>query len=158
MNIFNIFQSEINSVIEDLSSEGVLPAGLETTRVSAEPPRDASHGDVSTNAAMVLAKAAAMKPRELAQLLADRLDAHHAVIKATVAGPGFINLILDDGFWRRRLVDVLEAGLAYGDSDLGRGRKVNVEYVSANPGRLEIVPRNQEGSPLVGPSSRWGTG
>ncbi|MEE8515070.1 MAG: arginine--tRNA ligase [Alphaproteobacteria bacterium] len=138
MNVFNSFQCEINSVIENLSSEGVLPAGLDTTRVSAEPPRDASHGDVSTNAAMVLAKAAAMKPRELAQLLAERLGAHHAVIEATVAGPGFINLTLDDGFWRRRLVDVLEAGLAYGDSDLGKtelgeGRKVNVEYVSANP-------------------------
>ncbi len=137
-NVFNSFQSEIKAVIEDLSGEGLLPLGLDTTRVSAEPPRDASHGDISTNAAMVLAKPAAMKPRDLAELLAERLGAHHAVTKATVAGPGFINLTLDDKFWRGRLVDVLETGLAYGESGLGKTdqderRKVNVEFVSANP-------------------------
>ncbi len=138
MNIFNSFQIDIKAIIEDLSSQGALPAGLDTGRVSAEPPRDASHGDVSTNAAMVLAKPAAMKPRDLAELLAGRLGGLQGVSKATVAGPGFINLTLDDGIWRKCLVDVLKAGLAYGESDLGKTdqgerRKVNVEYVSANP-------------------------
>ncbi|MEE8123932.1 MAG: arginine--tRNA ligase, partial [Alphaproteobacteria bacterium] len=133
MNLFKSFQREIIAVIEDLAGEGALPSDLDTARVTAEPPREAAHGDVSTNAALALARQAAMNPRELAGLLAERLRAHTSVTSAEVAGPGFVNLRLDESFWRARLAEVLNAGAAYGDSDLGEGIKVNVEYVSANP-------------------------
>ncbi len=133
MNLFRDFHAEVSKVIEDLSQEGLVPRGLDCVRVSCEPPREAAHGDITTNAAMVLAKPAGMKPRDLAQLIADRLAAHHAVETAVVAGPGFINLRLARGFWLNRLRDILEAGTAYGDSDIGAGRRINVEYVSANP-------------------------
>ncbi len=133
MNVFNDFRSDILSVIEDLASEGALPSGLDTARVAVEPPRDPSHGELSTNAAMVLAKPASMKSRDLAVLLTERLAAHSDVTEATVAGPGFINFRLDPVFWQNRVRDVLEAGPTYGTSAMGGGRKVNVEYVSANP-------------------------
>jgi arginyl-tRNA synthetase len=133
MNVFNDFRSDVLSVIEDLAREGAIPGGLDAARVSVEPPRDPSHGELSTNAAMVLAKPAAMKSRDLAALLAERLAAHSDVTEATVAGPGFINLRLNPAFWQNRVRDVLEAGLTYGISAMGAGRKVNVEYVSANP-------------------------
>jgi arginyl-tRNA synthetase len=133
MNLFKDFQAEVVSVIEDLGAEDLLPQGLDCSRVSCDPTREAAHGDVATNAAMVLAKPTGKPPRELAALLAERLAAHHAVEKAVVAGPGFINLTLARSFWLGRLKDVLEAGIAYGDSNMGAGLKVNVEYVSANP-------------------------
>jgi arginyl-tRNA synthetase len=133
MNLFKDFQAEVVSVIEDLGAEDLLPQALDCSRVSCDPTREAAHGDVATNAAMVLAKPTGKPPRELAALLAERLAAHHAVEKAVVAGPGFINLTLARSFWLGRLKDVLEAGIAYGDSDLGAGQKVNIEYVSANP-------------------------
>jgi arginyl-tRNA synthetase len=133
MNIFRDFQYEIIKVIEDLEQEDLLPRGLDTARVACEPPREAAYGDVTTNVAMILARPAGKNPRELAALLAERLGAHHAVEKAIVAGPGFINLTLARTFWHGRLRDILEAGTAYGDSALGAGRKANVEYVSANP-------------------------
>jgi arginyl-tRNA synthetase len=91
------------------------------------------HGDISTNAALVLAKAVGKNPRELADILAERLAAHTSVTEAAVAGPGFINLRLDREFWLGRLRDILEADTGYGDSEIGAGRPVNVEYVSANP-------------------------
>jgi arginyl-tRNA synthetase len=127
MNLFKYFREEIIK-----SVEAVVP-GLDTSKVTAEPPRETSHGDVATNAAMVLTKAAGMKPRDLAEKIAERLRAHPAVTEVEVAGPGFINLRLADSFWFERLGEVLEAGPAYGQSDMGRGAKVNVEYVSANP-------------------------
>ncbi|MBT7362105.1 MAG: arginine--tRNA ligase, partial [Rhodospirillaceae bacterium] len=96
-------------------------------------PRDASHGDLATNAAMVLAKPAGLKPRDLAETLAERLRARDSVETVEVAGPGFINLRLNDEYWRDLLRDILAAGVAYGESDLGQGRPVNIEYVSANP-------------------------
>ena len=133
MNIFNHFRSVVVKEIEELIAAGALPEDLDLDRVSVEPPRDPSHGDLSTNAAMVLAKAAGMKPRDLAEALAGRLSAVGEVTEATVAGPGFVNLRLADGFWHARLADVLRAGAAYGESDLGAGVKVNVEYVSINP-------------------------
>ena len=140
MNLFKRFQSEIVAVVEGLVAEHLLPPGLDTGRITAEPPRDPSHGDISTNAALVLAKGAKTKPRELAEMLAGRLGKHGGVISAEVAGAGFINLRLDDGFWRDRLIDVLVSGTAYGDSDIGKDAgKVNVEYVSTNPtGPLHI--------------------
>ncbi|MBY0430215.1 MAG: arginine--tRNA ligase, partial [Rhodospirillales bacterium] len=133
MNLFKQFRDEIVNVVEALSQAGMLPAGLDVSKVTAEPPREAGHGDVSTNAAMVLAKAVGMKPRDLAEKLAERLRALADVTAVEVAGPGFINLRLAEPFWRQRLRDVLIAGTGYGDSQLGRGIRVNVEYVSANP-------------------------
>ncbi|MFT5538605.1 MAG: arginyl-tRNA synthetase [Alphaproteobacteria bacterium] len=133
MNLFKNFQAEVIKIIEDLGAEGLLPRGLDCSRVSCDPTRESAHGDVATNAAMVLAKPTGKPPRELAALLAERLATHHAIEKAVVAGPGFINLTLARSFWLGRLKDVLEAGIAYGDSDLGAGQQVNIEYVSANP-------------------------
>ena len=133
MNFFKHFRDEITKSLEEMSGAGLIPEGLDFSRVSTEPPRDASHGDVATNGAMVLAKAAKMKPRDIAEPLAERLAALAGVATVDVAGPGFINLRLTDAFWRDRLIDVLDAGTAYGNSIIGAGEKVNVEYVSANP-------------------------
>jgi arginyl-tRNA synthetase len=133
MNLFAEFKNRIAATVAALQAEGVLPAGLDLAKITAEPPRDAGHGEISTNAAMVLSKAAGMKPRDLAQLLAERLGGLPGVEKAEVAGPGFINLRLAASFWHDRLRDVLVAGTDYGNSSMGAGRRVNVEYVSANP-------------------------
>ena len=140
MNLFKRFHNDIVAVVEGLVAEYLLPSGLDTGRITAEPPRDPAHGDISTNAALVLAKGAKMKPRELAEMLAGRLGKHGGVISAEVAGAGFINLRLDAGFWRDQLIDVLDSGTAYGDSDIGKNAgKVNVEFVSVNPtGPLHI--------------------
>ena len=133
MNVFSAFKAIVESEIETLVAGGTLPAGTDGTRVSVDPPRDPSHGDLATNAAMVLAKPAGLKPRDLAETLAERLRAQDTVETIDVAGPGFINLRLSDDFWRARLVDILDAGTDYGRSEMGQGRPVNVEYVSANP-------------------------
>jgi arginyl-tRNA synthetase len=133
MNIFADLKSRIDGVLNTLAAEGVLPAGLDLTRVAAEPPREAGHGDVTTNAAMVLAKPAGKNPKELAALLAERLKTLPDVTAAEVAGPGFINLKLNDDIWRGALREVLAEGASYGDGQAGQGEIVNVEYVSANP-------------------------
>jgi arginyl-tRNA synthetase len=133
MNVFKYFRAIIIDLLEEQVHAGQLPEGLDLARVSAEPPRDPAHGDLSSNAAMVLAKAAGCAPRELAERLAQSLGVLPDVVAVEVAGPGFINLRLADEFWRARLADVLRAGPAYGDSDLGQGRRINVEYVSTNP-------------------------
>src|SRR5690606_26103002 len=133
MNVFSRFQTVTVDAIRSLIDAGDLPEGLDLDRIAAEPPRDPTHGDVATNAAMILARPAGRKPRDLAEAIAAKLRDHPDVAAVEVAGPGFINLRLTDGFWRERLRDVLRAGLAYGDSDIGGGAKVNVEYVSANP-------------------------
>ena len=133
MNVFNHFEALVRERIESLSAHGTLPDGLDCRNVKVEPPRDASHGDLAVNAAMVLAKQAKMPPRAIAEPLAAALAEHPDVDSADVAGPGFINLGLSPEFWRGRLVDALLAGTAYGDCDVGAGEKVNVEYVSANP-------------------------
>lgn len=133
MNIFRYFGERVEAAVNGLVSEGVLPPGLDLSRITVEPPRDASHGDLSTNAAMVLAKPAGAKPRELADRIAAKLAGEEAVTEVTVAGPGFINLRLKPAFWLARIPDMLRAGDAYGASDLGTGEAVNVEYVSANP-------------------------
>ncbi|MEP1031460.1 MAG: arginine--tRNA ligase [Alphaproteobacteria bacterium] len=141
MNLFQHFQAEVTRQIDALVAEGALPAGLDTTRLTVEPPRDTSHGDITTNAAMVLAKPAGMKPRDIADLLAAKLDALPEVTETTVAGPGFINMRLADDFWHARLAEILTTGTAFGDSDFGKAAgKVNVEYVSANPtGPLHVA-------------------
>ncbi|MBN2752673.1 MAG: arginine--tRNA ligase [Rhodospirillaceae bacterium] len=133
MNLFSEFKARIGTAVAALQTEGVLPEGLDTSKISAEPPRDTAHGEVSTNAAMVLAKPAGMKPRDLAVLLADRLVVTPGVEAADVAGPGFINLRLAASFWQDRLAEILRAGTDYGSSSMGGGVAVNVEYVSANP-------------------------
>jgi arginyl-tRNA synthetase len=133
MNLFRHFQDRLAVALAELAAAGLLPEGLDAARVAVEPPREAAHGDVSTNAALVLGKAAGMKPRDLASLLRDKLAALPEVVAAEIAGPGFINLRLAAPFWHARLVDVLTAGTAYGDSFIGGGEPVNVEYVSANP-------------------------
>ena len=147
MNLFKSFQRKIVAAVEDLVTEGVLPSPTDKAdlksrfdKITAEPPRDPSHGDISSNVAMVISRQFDMPPREVGALLAERLGDRADVTSAEVAGAGFINLRLDDGFWRDRLIDVLESGTAYGDSDIGKDAgKVNVEFVSTNPtGPLHI--------------------
>ena len=133
MNLFSHFREIVANEISELTRQGALPGGLDTSRIAVEPPRDPAHGDLATNAAMVLAKPARLAPRALAEMLLARLKARGEVVSAEVAGPGFINLRLADRFWHERLADLLRAGAAYGDSKMGAGRPVNVEYVSANP-------------------------
>jgi len=133
MNVFSAFKANIEIEIEKLVADGKLPEGLDASRLSVELPRDPTHGDLSTNAAMVLAKPAGMKPRDLAELIAARLETYDAVEGVDVAGPGFINMRLSDGFWRQRLTEILEAGTDYGTVEYGQNRPVNIEYVSANP-------------------------
>ena len=133
MSIFATFTAHVNEALDALVAEGALPAGLARGAVTVEPPRDASHGDLSTNAAMVLAKPAGTNPRALAGLLAPRLEALPGVRSVGVAGPGFINLSLDPQVWRDELGRIVAQGPRYGLSDIGQGTRVNVEYVSANP-------------------------
>jgi arginyl-tRNA synthetase len=140
MNPYRHFIGVIETALGALQAAGELPAGLDFSAITAEPPRDAAHGDIATNAAMVLAKTARKKPRDIANALLPRLKANPDVVDGSVAGPGFINLKLSDAFWRERLRECLKEGVAYGDSTMGAGRKVNVEYVSANPtGPLHVA-------------------
>jgi arginyl-tRNA synthetase len=140
MNPYRHFIGVIETALGALQAAGELPAGLDFSAITAEPPRDAAHGDIATNAAMVLAKTARKKPRDIANALLPRLKANPDVVDGSVAGPGFINLKLSDAFWRERLRECLKEGDAYGDSTMGAGRKVNVEYVSANPtGPLHVA-------------------
>ncbi|MDF3073123.1 MAG: arginine--tRNA ligase [Alphaproteobacteria bacterium] len=139
MDPFKHFAAEIDAALGRLAQAGKLPK-LDTSAVTVEPPRDPLHGDLATNAALVLTKLAGKKPREIADLLAAELRQNADVTEVTVAGPGFVNLRLSDGFWRARLKDVLVEGPAYGDSKAGAAKKVNVEYVSANPtGPLHVA-------------------
>jgi arginyl-tRNA synthetase len=140
MNPYRYFVGEITDALQAMQKAGELPSPLDFSAITAEPPRDVAHGDIATNAAMVLAKAAGKKPRDIAEALLVRLRAVPAVVDGQVAGPGFINLKLTDGFWRERLSECLAAGIAYGDSTMGGGAAVNVEYVSANPtGPLHVA-------------------
>ncbi len=140
MNPYRHFIGEIKGALQSMQAAGELPEKLDFSAITAEPPRDPAHGDIATNAAMVLAKAAGKKPRDIAEPLLARLKANADVVDGAVAGPGFINLKIADGFWRERLRDCLKAGVAYGDSRMGEGAKVNVEYVSANPtGPLHVA-------------------
>jgi arginyl-tRNA synthetase len=133
MNIFNTFRERIAARIEALAAEGRVPAGLDTARIVTEPPREASHGDMSCNAAMVLARDAGMKPRDLAELIVAGFTEDSDVVSTEIAGPGFINFRLKNNLYHSVVKNVLSAGKTYGDSQAGGGEKVNVEYVSANP-------------------------
>ena len=127
------FAAHIEDALNALETEGVLTAGVDRRNVTVEPPRDASHGDLATNAAMVLAKPAGMNPRALAEALSAKLGALGEVASVDVAGPGFINLRLTQEAWRAELSLIAAAGDSYGRSTQGVGTTVNVEYVSANP-------------------------
>jgi arginyl-tRNA synthetase len=133
MNVFASVKTQVDAAVNALIAEGQLPAGLDLSRVAAEPPREAGHGDVTTNAAMVLAKPAGKPPKELAALILARLKALPDVVDGSIAGPGFINLKLNDGVWRNVLKTVLTSGTSFGDGTIGKGERINVEYVSANP-------------------------
>jgi arginyl-tRNA synthetase len=132
-HLFADVLARVHAVCGVLAAEGRWPAGIDLSRVVVEPPRDAAHGDMATNAAMVLAKEAKAKPRDLAEAIAAKLRADDLIASVDVAGPGFINLTLKPEAWSDALRTVLREGDAYGRSTMGAGEKVNVEYVSANP-------------------------
>jgi len=132
-NIFAEILDRVHRATGALVADGLLPTGIDPARVTVEPPRDPTHGDMATNAAMVLAKDAGQKPRELADKIAEKLRADDLVAKVDVAGPGFINLTLKPVAWLDALRAAVRRGDRYGASDIGRGVPVNVEYVSANP-------------------------
>ena len=133
MNLFSDIRSLVLSSLEILKDSGTLPESLNFSNVTVEPPRDSLHGDMSTNAAMVLAKPAGVNPRVIAETLAELLMLDERVVSADVAGPGFLNLRLSPEFWTSVIPVALAAGTNFGRSDIGEGLKVNVEYVSANP-------------------------
>ena len=133
MNIFRFFEEEFKSIVDDLKSSGGLPADLDTSRVVFELPREASHGDLACNAAMVLAKPAGMKPRDLAEVISAKIDGIAGVTSVEIAGPGFINIRVEPRLWAQEIDDIIAAGTDYGRNDSGAGKPVNVEYVSANP-------------------------
>ncbi len=133
MTLYIRFAAHIDAALDTLTAAGTLPAGLDRKNVTVEPPRDASHGDLATNAAMVLAKPAGTNPRALAEALVGELAKLGDVASTSVAGPGFINLKLTDDAWRGELAAVHAAGADYGRSTQGQGLTVNIEYVSANP-------------------------
>ena len=133
MNVFSYLSGVIHKEIEELCDAGALPAGIDLSAVQVEPPREAEHGDAACNAALVLAKQARRKPREIAEHLAERLHERAEIRSVEVAGPGFVNLRLTDEFWWARLAELLATGPGYGADDLGQGQRINVEYVSANP-------------------------
>ncbi len=132
MNIFSLFAQHIHSCIYALEKEGVLKSSTDVSRITVEPPRDASHGDIATNAAMVLAKEAGMKPRDLAEKIAEKLGKIADIKTVDVAGPGFINITADENLWGHVLGHVLKDD-NFGRSHIGENQKINVEYVSANP-------------------------
>jgi arginyl-tRNA synthetase len=132
-HLFADVLARVHAVCGALAAEGGWPAGIDLSRVVVEPPRDAAHGDMATNAAMVLAREARAKPRDLAEAIAAKLRADDLIASVDVAGPGFINLTLKPKAWSDALRTVLGEGDAYGRSAMGAGEKVNVEYVSANP-------------------------
>ena len=133
MNLFTEIRATVLDALGHLQQSGVLPEGLSFDAVAVEPPRDVAHGDMATNAAMVLAKPAGMKPRDIAEALAARLVIDARIEAADVAGPGFLNLRLATDEWRDVVRAVYARGTDFGRSGMGRGKKVNVEFVSANP-------------------------
>ncbi|OJW47772.1 MAG: arginine--tRNA ligase [Alphaproteobacteria bacterium 41-28] len=147
MNFFHTFREQISKALETLIKKGLLPDGLDFEKITTEPPRDPAHGDLATNAAMILAKSTQKNPRELGELIGKELENLPYVEEVSVAGPGFINLKLSPEFWYQELITILEKKDEYGASTIGLGEKINLEYVSANPtgpihaghGRVAIV-------------------
>ena len=133
MNIFRFFEEEFQKIVEGMKAAETLPADLDTSRVVFELPRDPAHGDIACNAAMVLAKPAGMKPRDLAAAISAPLAEIDGVTGVEIAGPGFINIRVEPRLWAAEIDAIIDAGADYGRNDSGAGRPVNVEYVSANP-------------------------
>lgn len=133
MNIFNTFEQKIKRLLQVSDIKTKDGDDLDLSRVTVEAPRDSSHGDLSTNAAMVLSKTVGINPRTLAEKIVSLLEREEDIASVNVAGPGFINMRLTDSFWRQHLEYILDSDGTYGRSELGKGRNVNVEYVSANP-------------------------
>ncbi|MEO1170222.1 MAG: arginine--tRNA ligase [Pseudomonadota bacterium] len=133
MTIYTQFAEHVGAILDTLAADGAIPANLDRQNLAVEPPRDPAHGDLATNAAMVLAKPAGTNPRALAGLIVPKLSEIDGVADAEIAGPGFINIRLDDDAWREELRRIADLGADYGRSDTGAGQTVNVEYVSANP-------------------------
>ncbi|WP_025659090.1 arginine--tRNA ligase [Rhizobium sp. IBUN] len=133
MNLFTDFDARIKTALEQIDLVKEKRSEVDFGRIAIEPPRDPSHGDVATNAAMVLAKPLGTNPRALAEIITEKLKEDADVADVSVAGPGFINLRLSVGYWQRLLASMIEAGTDYGRSTIGAGKRVNVEYVSANP-------------------------
>ena len=129
-NIFTAMAEQVRAALTALYPD--LPADL-LARVQVEPPREAAHGDMATNAALVIAKPARLPPAKIAAALVEKLAALPVVDSAEAAGPGFVNLRLKENYLAGQIQVMLGAGEAYGDSAIGAGRRVNVEYVSANP-------------------------
>ena len=133
MNIFQYFESEFARILAELVGQGLLPENLDAGRVVFELPREAAHGDLATNAAMILAKPAQKSPRDLAAVFASEFTKIDGVTGVDIAGPGFINLRVSPILWARQITDIVKAGAHYGRSQIGAGAHVNVEFVSANP-------------------------
>ena len=133
MNLFADFETRIKNALETLEIVREKRSVLDFGRIIVEPPRDPSHGDAATNAAMVLAKALGTNPRALAEIIGEKLREDTDIAEVSVAGPGFINIRLSTAYWQRLLAVMIASGTDFGRSKLGEGRKVNVEYVSANP-------------------------
>ena len=133
MSLYARYTALLDGILDDMVADGTLPADLNRKAVAVEPPRDPAHGDLATNAAMVLAKGAGTNPRALAELIKSKLEAIPTVISVDIAGPGFINLRLTEQSWRDELIEIVNEGERYGLSTVGKNERVNVEYVSANP-------------------------
>ena len=133
MSLYARYSALLDGILDDMVAEKALPVDLNRKGVAVEPPRDPAHGDLAANAAMVLAKAAGTNPRALAELIKRRLEAIPSVTQVEVAGPGFINIRLNEDSWRDELETILSEGERYGLSEIGNNERVNVEYVSANP-------------------------
>jgi arginyl-tRNA synthetase len=133
MNVFAEVETRVRTALEALKSEGTLPPDLPLPNFEAEPPRDASHGDIAVNAALVLAKSAKMKPRDIAEALKAKLEAHSDITKIDVAGPGFLNITFNESVWQDLVRTILKDGPRYGAGPQRDAGKLNVEYVSANP-------------------------
>ena len=133
LTLYKIFEAKLGTALDALAAEGVLPSNLSRANVAVEPPRDPAHGDLATNAAMVLAKPAGTNPRALAEAITGKLADDPAIASTEIAGPGFINMRLDPAVWIAELEAIGSLAADYGRSAMGQGRRVNVEYVSANP-------------------------
>jgi arginyl-tRNA synthetase len=133
MNVHAVVHAQIMAALQALQGEGALPKGLDFANVEVSPPREAAHGDLASNAALVLAKAASMKPRDIAEKLAEKLRFLPDIESVEVAGAGFLNMRFAPRLWRSVVTAILKEGDVYGRVDLGHGERINVEYVSANP-------------------------
>jgi len=133
MNLFTHVREILIDILHDLSTQGILPADTDFSQITVEPPKDSRHGDMATNAAMVLSKSVETKPRELAEIISESLSQNEIVLSVDIAGPGFINISLSEACWHILLSSVLLNGINFGRSNIGSSKKVNVEFVSANP-------------------------